>query len=192
VKKLAGLNHVVVKQIAAFKNNDFTGALNTRGLDSSILPVFEGLSDLGQVLAQAERQQADIAAQIKHYSGELHASMDELVGTIDQQNTVSAQAGATVEGCPARRMSRWRARTLAGSSLRIQSIVQVIQQIAGQTNLLALNAAIEAARAGDLGRGFAVVADEVRKLAEITRRMRRNRRGYRPVVQRNPARGPAD
>ena len=171
VNKLAGLNHVVVKQIAAFKNNDFSGALNPRGLDSNILPVFEGLADLGQVLAQAERQHAEISSQIKHYSGELHASMDELVGTIDQQNTVSAKAGATVEGLSSQADDAVvGARTLAGSSLRIQSIVQVIQQIAGQTNLLALNAAIEAARAGDLGRGFAVVADEVRKLAEITRK----------------------
>src|SRR5450830_1268411 len=171
VNKLAGLNHVVVKQIAAFKNNDFSGALNTRGLDSNILPVFEGLADLGQVLAQAERQHAEISSQIKHYSGELHASMDELVGTIDQQNTVSAKAGATVEGLSSQADDAVvGARSLAGSSLRIQSIVQVIQQIAGQTNLLALNAAIEAARAGDLGRGFAVVADEVRKLAEITRK----------------------
>jgi len=54
---------------------------------------------------------------------------------------------------------------LSEDSTRIDSIINVINDITKRTNLLALNASIIAAQAGEYGKSFGVVADEIRNLS---------------------------
>lgn len=51
---------------------------------------------------------------------------------------------------------------------KMNSIIDLITNVATQTSLLSLNASIEAARAGEAGKGFAVVATEISDLANQT------------------------
>jgi len=60
-------------------------------------------------------------------------------------------------------------RKTENAMVQIQSMVDLMMEIAEETNLLSLNASIEAARAGEAGKGFAVVAEQIGKLAANSR-----------------------
>ena len=93
---------------------------------------------------------------------ELGASIQEISGQVNEQNTKTAHAFEVTK------LSREHMQALTRKVSDIGEVLNLITGIAEQTNLLALNATIEAARAGEAGKGFAVVASEVKSLANQT------------------------
>ncbi|WP_087017376.1 methyl-accepting chemotaxis protein [Thaumasiovibrio subtropicus] len=122
-------------------------------------------------LAAAINEMSVSATEVASHSQNASVVIENTFTNINESATLVQQSSQSVSTLAAKVDEAANVVTeLDSASKTIESVLEVINDIADQTNLLALNAAIEAARAGESGRGFAVVADEVRSLAQKTQR----------------------
>ena len=148
----------ITAQVLARQEAERVGKL----IDTNLEKIQSAVGDVSHQSSTASSASAATAETVQSVASateEFEATAREIAQSMsrskDEVDRVTEQTTAADEAT----------QKLADAAAQMNSIVELIQNIAGQINLLALNATIESARAGEAGKGFAVVASEVKSLA---------------------------
>lgn len=133
--------------------NEMNNTVNE--LTLSVTEVAENATSLSSFIEETREKGVAAGEQMKEAVTVTNLGKDNMRNLLTTMNDISSKMEILEKS----------AAEMEDSVVQINSIVDLIRDIAEETNLLSLNASIEAARAGEAGRGFAVVAGQIGKLA---------------------------